>query len=103
MSNWWVDEQGRNNLAGVEESETNPPVLSVDTIVEFLTKYAPARQGFRELIGTMRPEEQERLNAIVQQNPRALVEDSTSDPKIQEDLFQRALNQVPFIDPNRRR
>jgi hypothetical protein len=53
----------------------------------------------------MLPEEQDRLNALVARNPRALENTPNPDPQILSDELQNYLNRTSFRfhDPNRRR
>jgi len=103
MANWWFDAQGRNTLKGVDDDPTNRPVLPVDSIIEFLLGNPFARRDFQLILPAMLPAEQERLNAIVEQNPRCLRDDPDPDPQVLSDQFMGALNKpITFFDANRR-
>ena len=65
MTNFWIRNNTINTLKGVEEDETNKPLLPASMIHEFLNQYADARKGLLELLPTMLPEEQERLQYIL--------------------------------------
>ncbi len=99
--NWWFDDMGRNNLSGVPNTST-PPILTDDRIIEFLLQNPQARIEFRELLPTMLPAEQERLNGIVTKNPRVLL-GYPIDEQVIDDRFMNALNNSGFRDPNRRK
>ena len=79
---WWVSNSNENFLAGVDGSLTNPPMLTPDQIVEFLQHIPQARASYDRLFPTLLPEEQARLNAIVEGSPmlqpltREVVEDN---------------------------
>jgi len=103
-ANWWFDELGVNNLAGVPGDDSNRVILPDATIVQFLLGNPQARIDFQALVPTMLPEEQDRLNGIVARNPRVLQKDPDPDPQVVDDQFQNTLNrQGVFYDPNRRR
>lgn len=93
---------GRNNLAGVPGSLTNPPILPDSSIIEFLLTIPIARQDFRVLVPTMLPEEQDRLNTLVAMNPRTM-KDYPMDDQVIDDIFMRGQNSPGIRDPNKRR
>lgn len=90
MPNWWVDNQGRNNLRGLPDDPSNPAILPDGVILEFLKKYAAARADFKNIVPTMTPEEQERLNGLVARNPSVMYSDP--DPQVVEDRVQKKFN-----------
>lgn len=102
MSEWWIDDQGRNNLSGVKGDPSNPPVLPDHLIVELLINFRPAKESFRRLLPRMLQAEQDRLNELVALNPRTLL-DYPVDDQILGDESMRSLNTPGIRDPNRRR
>lgn len=98
---WWVDDQGRNNLAGVKEDPTNLPILPDATILSFLFTHKGAREDFKTRVPRMLPEEQERLYGLVAANPRALKDYVYDDVELG-DQMMTSLNVSVFHDPNRR-
>ena len=59
--NWWFDNQGRNNLAGIPGDPDNPAVLTDDCIVDLLINIPVAKKDFEALVPSMTPDEQVRL------------------------------------------
>lgn len=94
MTNFWIRNNTINTLKGVEEDETNKPLLPASMIHEFLNQYADARKGLLELLPTMLPEEQERLQAIIDACPNVM--NDKKDHQTTEDTFQSHLNK-PII------
>lgn len=88
--NFWIRPNGVNTLKGVEDDEFNKPVLPATLIQEMLSDYPDARKGFLELLPTMLPEEQERLQAIVDDCPNVM-KDKPNHQQL-EDNFQSKLN-----------
>ena len=103
MGNWWIDNQGINNLKGVPGDPTNRVVLPDESIIGFLISVPLARSGFKLLLPTMLPAEQVRLNGIVARNPRVLFNEPELDPGIQADRLMASFNIPGFHDPNRRK
>lgn len=101
--NWWFDNQGVNNLKGVENDPTNRIILPDDSIINFLLRSPQARRDFQALVPTMLPDEQERLNGIVARYPRVLFDDPMPDPQVVDDRFMASQNKPGFFDPNRRK
>lgn len=89
--NWWIDVSGRNTLRGVPGDDTNPPILGNDIILSLLNRYPDARLGFKALLPTMLPAEQERLNSLLATNPYAFKSPQV-DPQTESDRIQRAWN-----------
>lgn len=100
--NWWYDNQGRNNLAGIPGDPENPAVLPDHIIVELLVSIPIAKQDFQSLVPGMRPDEQVRLNALVARNPLTLQPFPFNDQEV-EDRFMRSQNVPGVHDPNNRR
>ena len=100
--NWWFDDQGRNNLAGVCGDPTNPPVLPDAVIIDILINIPIAKTDFLSLLPTMLPEEQARLNELVALHPITLQPFPFNDVDI-DDTFQRLQNTAGIYDPNNRR
>jgi hypothetical protein len=89
--NWWIDGQGRNNLAGIPDSATNPAILPDYLIVEFLLNYPQAKTDFYRMLPTMSAEEQERLNELVEKNPYCMAH-NVVDPVAYSDRIQHRYN-----------
>jgi hypothetical protein len=102
MPNWWFDNQGRNNLAGIPGDPDNPAVLPDYIIVEFLTAIPIAKQDFLAALPYMTAAEQTRLNALVARNPLTL-QPFPYDDQAQADALMDRMNTPGFHDPNRRR
>lgn len=104
-TNWWIDPQGVNNLKGVPDDPTNPVILPDNSILDFLVNIPIAQQDFLKLLPAMLPAEQDRLNALIARNPRALEKYPNPDPQILSDELMNYLNRTSFRfhDPNRRR
>jgi hypothetical protein len=100
--NWWYDNQGRNNLAGIPGDPDNPAVLPDYLIVEILINVPIAKLDFQRVVPLMSPAEQERLNGLVARNPLTLQPFPFNDQR-QEDLFMASQNRPGIHDPNRRR
>lgn len=99
---WWVDEQGRNNLAGIPGSVTNPAILPDYLIVDLLLINPAAKESFRRMVPLMLPDEQERLNGLVAKNPRTM-KNYPIDDQVLGDQSMRAISGQGYRDPNRRR
>jgi hypothetical protein len=101
MANWWFDEQGRNNLAGIPGDTDNPAVLPDHVILDFLLNIPAAKEAFKATVPLMSVDEQARLNGIVARNPLALAPFSFNDQQ-QSDVFMSLQNTPGVRDPNRR-
>lgn len=102
MSNWWYDNQGRNNLAGIPGDPENPAILPDDVIVDLLIRIPIAKRDFQTLVPLMSADEQARLTALVARNPRTL-KPFPYDDQTQEDQFMKSQNTPGVYDPNNRR
>ena len=91
MSNWWIDNQGRNNLKGVPDDPSNPPILKDERIVTFLLEYPQAKTDFLAILPSMLPEEQDRLNELVAKNPFCMAHNVIDDVKFA-DIIQSKHN-----------
>ncbi len=100
--NWWFDNQGRNNLAGIPGDLCNPAVLPDHIIVDILINVPIAKEDFKKIVPTMLPEEQTRLNCLVAMNPLTLQPFPFNDQQI-DDRFMRSQNTPGIHDPNNRR
>lgn len=69
MPNFWINADGNNTLKGEYNNPCNPLALPDNLIIEFLHLYADARKGLIELIDSMNPCEQDRLNNIISLHP----------------------------------
>ena len=61
-------------------------------ILEFLKKYPKAREDFHQLLPSMLPEEQARLEELTQAHPSIFI--SEIPPQEQEDSFQSSMNKI---------
>lgn len=100
--NWWFDNQGRNNLAGIPGDPDNPAILPDDVIVDMLIKVPAAKLAFQQVVPNMLPEEQARLNALVSRHPRTMLPFPFNETAV-DDQFQKSLNSGGVHDPNNRR
>lgn len=89
-SNWWVDETGINYLKGSELDPTNPIRLDDETIIHFLQRIPQAVDDFYNSLPTLLPEEQTRLQNLIEDNPMATL--CIADPKTKADNFQKVFN-----------
>lgn len=87
--NFWIDRQGRNNLRGIVGDTDNPAILTDDLIWRFLNEDPDARKGFREFLPLMLPEEQERLQAIVDSCPSIMDDDKLYDQDYEDKVQKR--------------
>jgi hypothetical protein len=87
--NFWIDSMGRNNLKGVPGDSSNPPILPNDQIWLFLNEYADARKGYREIVSLLLPEEQERLQAIIDSCPNIMDDDKLYDQDYEDKVQKR--------------
>jgi hypothetical protein len=95
MSNWWRDNTGRNTLKGVPGDDTNRPILEPGEIVYFLGTVPQARFDYLRLFPTMLPEEQARLNEILDRHPFVKTK-LLEDPQTNADKFSQRLNKGPI-------
>lgn len=100
--NWWFDNQGRNNLAGIPGDPDNPAILPDDVIVNLLINVPIAKRDFVALVPLMTAEEQDRLNGLVARNPLTLQPFPFNDQEV-EDRFMKSQNTPGVHDPNNRR
>ena len=68
--NWWVKDNGVVTLKGVDDDDDNPPILTAEEIAYFLRTSGDARLAYNEIYPTLLPAEQDRLDAIIEDNPR---------------------------------
>ena len=100
--NWWLDNQNRNNLAGIPDDPDNPAILPDDVIVDLLINIPVAKRDFELLVPTMTPDEQVRLNGLVSRYPITLQPFPFNDQEV-EDNFMKSQNTPGVHDPNNRR
>jgi hypothetical protein len=100
--NWWFDNQGRNNLAGIPGDPDNPAILTDDVIVDLLINVPIAKKDFEALVPNMTADEQVRLNGLVARYPITLQPFPFNDQEV-EDNFMRSQNTAGVHDPNNRR
>lgn len=84
---WWMSNEGRNMLKGVEDDEDNPIQLEDAAIVDFLRQIPAARDSFDRLYPQMLPDEKTRLAALAR-SATHMVES----PMQASDSFQNKLN-----------
>jgi len=73
-------------LKGVEGDDDNPPLLSEAAILYALRMSPIARQQFAWIVPNLLPAEQDRLETMLERNPRMsklLVDDQTVDDRFQ--------------------
>lgn len=100
---WWIDDQGRNNLAGSYSDPSNPLILPDHLIVEYLLTYSVARESFKRLVPNMLPEEQARLMALADRHPRVLKDYIVDDPTLADNAMAAMSALQHPRDPNKRR
>jgi len=77
-------------LKGVDGDIKNPPRLQNDFILYCLRTSNQARSEFNQIVPTMLPAEQTRLETLILNNPGP--SQILADPQVVEDNFQRAMN-----------
>ena len=85
---WWIGNDGVNYLKGDCVNCDNPPRLPAEWIVCMIQTIPEARASFFRLLGSMEPDEQDRLRAL-------LLGDALNPvipPKDREDAFQHRQN-----------
>ena len=92
MSNFWINAGGKNTLKGSDTNPLNPPVLTDIMILEFLKMYPKARADFYQLLPSMLPEEQFRLENLIQEHPSVMKTEKYQ--QVQEDDFQSSMNNL---------
>ena len=92
MSNFWINEGGKNTLKGSENNPLNFPILPDLMILEFLKMYPKARADFYQLLPSMLPEEQFRLENLIRQHPSIMKTEKYQ--QVQEDNFQTSMNNL---------
>ena len=92
MSNFWINSSGQNTLKGSENNPLNLPVLTDIMILEFLKMYPKAREDFNQLLPSMLPEEQFRLESLIQEHPSVMRTEKYQ--QVQEDDFQSSMNNL---------
>ena len=90
MSNFWINKEGKNTLKGTHTNPSNKVVLPDYLIANFLVNHPSSRKDFQNLFATMLPEEQFRLQEIMDRHP-TLFSDQDFDQNM-EDKFQSTLN-----------
>lgn len=99
MAEWWVNKAGQNMLKGVEGDEDNPPRLTKEYILDFLTRIEAARLSFLRVFPFLTAEEQERLQPLFN---RATVASRVEDPVTVSDSIQRKRNTASIRTTGRR-
>ena len=92
MSNFWINGSGQNTLKGSDNNPLNVPILPDIMILEFLKIYPKARTDFYQLLPTMLPEEQFRLETLIQEHPSVMKTEKYQ--QVQEDNFQSSMNKL---------
>lgn len=90
--NFWINGSGDNTLKGSHTNNLNPVRLPDIMILEFLKIYPKARDDFHALFDNMLPEEQYRLQELIDAHPSVF----RTEPYQQdaEDQFQTKLNRT---------
>jgi hypothetical protein len=92
MSNFWINGGGENTLKGSDSNPLNTPILTDVMILEFLKIYPNARADFYQLLPSMLPEEQFRLETLIQEHPSVMKTEKYQ--QVQEDNFQSSMNKL---------
>jgi len=66
---WWYDDGGTCLLKGVPDDPLNKVRLPDNFILSFLWKIPVARDQFVVILPSLLPEEQDRLNTLIDTNP----------------------------------
>lgn len=102
MSNFWINKEGVNTLKGTHTNPLNKIYLPDHLIAEFLVQHPHSRKDFLTLFETMLPEEQFRLQEILDSYP-GLFKDREHDQEIEDNFQSRAnksrVNTVSKIKP----
>jgi hypothetical protein len=100
-TNYWIGDDGVNNLKGVEGDALNPIRCADEFILYAIMQSQKARQDFNIMLPTLLPDEQIRLNDLLDANPftkTTMVED----PINTSDSFQSGLNKAGVDAPRKR-
>jgi len=97
MGNFWINAQGGVTLKGSNTNPQNPTVLEDEVILEFLKIYPSARKDFFQLLPTLLPEEQYRLETLIEAHPSVLRTNKYQQQE--EDDFQSGMNKLRINDP----
>ena len=92
MANFWINKEGVNTLKGTHTNPLNKVYLPDLMIAEFLVDYPQSREDFMNLFQTMLPEEQYRLQEIIDSHPN-LFKERKHYQEI-EDTFQTKANKT---------
>ena len=87
---WWIADDGENQLKGEYCNPDNPPRLCDAMIASILTSIPAARDSFDYYFPLMLPREQERLLCII----RGLPQHVALDPLAVDDNFQNIHNRA---------
>lgn len=90
--NWWIDANGRNTLKGDPDDPANLPVLIDEFIIDSYHRSAQARTDFHRMLPSLLPEEQARLQAILDDNAYLV---RPLDGISRDEKFQSAMNRIP--------
>lgn len=90
MSNWWVSETGVNMLEGDPNDPDNPVKLPDASILEFIQKIPQARTDLEAIFPTMSSVGQERIKALIANNP--FLHKPMESPVTKADDFQKRQN-----------
>lgn len=93
FGNFWIDNNGRNTLKGVPDDPDNPVILPDEYIINALRTSTLARTDWNKMYPALLPEEQERLDNLVAENPylSQLIRDGTAI----NDAEMRRFNNIP--------
>ena len=96
--NFWINNNGVNTLKGVPDDPDNLPRLPDKYIVDAFSRTQQAHDDYYKLKPALLPEEQERIEALLAENP--LLTEVV--PALQEaDAVQSRFNQIPVYQAGR--
>lgn len=91
--NFWIDNNNRCTLRGVPGDIDNPAVLPDFQIVNALQRTQTAHDDLQKLLPSLLPEEQERINNLLAQNPYLVQVITKTAPS--DDAIQAKFNDIP--------
>jgi len=91
--NFWIDNNGRNTLRGIPGDPNNPAVLPDFHIINALQRTQTAHTDLQKLLPILLPEERERIETLVAQNPYLSKVINQTAPG--DDAVQAQFNNIP--------
>lgn len=92
-ANFWTDNNGRCTLRGVPGDPDNPAVLPDFHIVNALQRSQKAHDDLQKLLPILLPEERDRLNNLLAENPYLVKTIDKTAPS--DDRVQQRFNDIP--------